>query len=540
MSLWHIAWSYLWNRKLTTIMTILSVALAVGLISAVLIMREETRKRFEEEGDEFDMVIGAKGAPLQLVLSAVYFLDAPTGNIHMSDLEAVREDDRVKSAYPVCLGDAYQGTYRIVGTERGLMDHVFERTQKTPFKLAEGRYFEKPMEAVIGARVAEETGLMLDATFFGTHGFVKSESAHVHEAHPYTVVGILDKSETPNDRAIFCDMASVWDVHAHDPVDGMYEEDEGEGLAEEGVFKRPAKTPLELAEGRFLEKPTEAVIGARVAEEAGLHLNDTFGGARAAEGTESAHDHEGQPFKVVGIFAPTETANDHAILCDVASVWDVHGHDEVNGHEEHAADDQHDAHADAHEHEGHEHGEDQMVTAILVTLKSPGLRFRFERSVNTDTSHLMAAVPIREIQKLYDQFLGMAKAVLLAIGYLVVVISALSILIGLYLSIIQRKRDLAVMRALGASAGEIFGAVIIEAFWVSVLGLVSGWFLGALVCWGLGGYVLEKTGFAIPVFTMTSEMVTAYSIVLLMGMVAGILPAWQAYRTDIARDLAEL
>ena len=64
MSLWHIAWSYLWNRKLTTIMTILSVALAVGLISAVLIMREETRKRFEEEGDEFDIVVGAKGAPL--------------------------------------------------------------------------------------------------------------------------------------------------------------------------------------------------------------------------------------------------------------------------------------------------------------------------------------------------------------------------------------------------------------------------------------------------------------------------------------------
>jgi len=456
MSLWHIAWSYLWNRKLTTIMTILSVALAVGLISAVLVMREETRKRFEEEGDEFDIVVGAKGAPLQLVLSSVYFLDAPTGNIRMSDLETVRQDDRVKSAYPILLGDSYQGTYRIVGTDRGLMDHVFERSMKTPFKLADGRYFEKSMEAVIGARVAEETGLKVNDTFVGTHGYVKSDFAHVHEADPYTVVGIMEPSQTPNDRAVFCDMKSVWDIHAHEPVDLLWED-------------------------------TEAPL-----EDAAAH---DAGGEHEDHGDDA---HEGHP---------EEEGHDHA-------EGEAHGH-------------------------AHDHGDNPMITAVLVTLRSPTERFEFMRYVN-DTTSIMAAVPILEIQKLYNQFLGMAKAVLLAIGYLVVVISALSILIGLYLSIIQRKRDLAVMRALGASAGEIFGAVIIEAFWISVLGLIAGWFLGSIVCWGLSGYLTERTGFTIPAFTVTAEMVTAYSIVLLMGMLAGILPAWQAYRTDIARDLAEL
>ncbi|HOV34171.1 MAG TPA: hypothetical protein PLX23_12510, partial [Candidatus Hydrogenedens sp.] len=84
MTLWGIAWGYLWNRKFTTFLTILSVALAVALISSVLTLREETKKRFEEEGQAFDLVVGAKGSPLQLVLSSVYFIDNPTGNIPWS------------------------------------------------------------------------------------------------------------------------------------------------------------------------------------------------------------------------------------------------------------------------------------------------------------------------------------------------------------------------------------------------------------------------------------------------------------------------
>ena len=91
MSLWRIAWSYLWSRKLTTLLTILSVALGVGLISAVLTLREETQRRFEEEGQAFDIVIGAKGNPLQLVLSTVYFLDAPTGNMDIHVFEELKK-----------------------------------------------------------------------------------------------------------------------------------------------------------------------------------------------------------------------------------------------------------------------------------------------------------------------------------------------------------------------------------------------------------------------------------------------------------------
>ncbi|HPO30135.1 MAG TPA: ABC transporter permease, partial [Candidatus Hydrogenedentes bacterium] len=120
MSLWHIAWRYLWNRKLTTVLTILSVALGVGLIVSVLTLREETQRRFEQEGQAFDLVVGAKGNPLQLVLSTVYFLDVPTGNIKKDMLEALRGMEDVEGAFPVAMGDTFRG-FRIVGTTLDLM-----------------------------------------------------------------------------------------------------------------------------------------------------------------------------------------------------------------------------------------------------------------------------------------------------------------------------------------------------------------------------------------------------------------------------------
>ncbi len=429
MSLWHMAWGYLWNRKLTTALTILSVALAVGLIAAVLTLREETERRFVEEGQEWDFVVGAKGDPLKIVLSTVYYLGSITGNINLEDLERLRADERVKEAYPVCLGDTFQG-YRIVGTAPELFEHEWTYREGSPFKLAQGKFFDGPMQVVLGATVAETSGRQLSDFVVGTHGLVDSAYAHEHKAQKYTVVGILERSFTPNDRALFCSVDSIWQVHAEDPVDSLYAEEEPEENDEQGE-----------------------------------------------------HDHENDP-----------------------------------GH-------------------GHEHG--RQITAVLVKLHSPADRFQFGPWVNNNFNAI-AATPVQEINKFYDQMLETVKAVLLIIGYLVVVISSLSILIGLYLSILQRKRDLAIMRALGASRGEIFGSVIIEAFLVTALGLAAGWLMAILACWGISAYLVTRIGFSVSALTMTADMITAFSVVVLMGMVAGLLPAWQAYRSDVARDLAEL
>ncbi|MBI4560053.1 MAG: FtsX-like permease family protein [Candidatus Hydrogenedentes bacterium] len=408
MSLWFIAWSYLWNRKLITALTLLSVALGVALIGTVLTLREETKKRFEEEGQAFDIVVGAKGSPLQLVLSAVYFMDRPTGNIDYAIYDQLRKHEDVGGAFPVGLGDTFRG-FRLVGTTADLLSYVwtYRGEERQPFQLADGRAFEKPMEAVVGSFVAEQTGLSVGDEFIGTHGLIelpKDLQITSHELHPYTVVGVLKPSGTPGDRAILCSIDSVWDLHAEDVEPGMTTRDK--------------------------------------------------------------------------------------------------------------------------------------ITAVLVDLKTPAARFQFKEFVNTEFN-AMATVPVDEIAKLYNQFLATAKTVLLTVGYLVVIVSALSIMIGLYLSILQRRRDMAIMRALGASAFEIFGAVIIESFLVTILGIVTGWLLGNVVSWVFGLYLSQKYGMSIGGLGLSVEHTYAYAVVALVGLLAGVLPAWQAYRTDVARNLAE-
>lgn len=442
MSLWHIAWGYLWNRKFTTFLTVLSVALAVALISSVLTLRDETRKRFEEEGQGFDLVVGAKGSPLQLVLSCVYFMDTPTGNIPLSVYEQLKADTTyVKSAFPIAIGDTYEN-YRIVGTIPELFEHKWEDPLtdevRHPFALAQGRIFEQDYEVVIGALVARQMGLSLDKTFISTHGFMKLPDfmgGHDHSSTPYRVVGILKPSESPYDRAIFCNLGSVW--AAHGGGDGHHDEDEH-------------------------------------------HAEPAAGEGKEAHAEESTPEYE-------------------------------------------------------------EWGKDpsSMVTAVLLQMQSPAMRFQYKEKIRESTM-AMATAPIDEVAKLFEQFLGTVKTVLLAVGYLVVVISALSIMIGLYLAILQRKRDLAIMRALGASRMEIFGAVVIEAFWVTLIGIVCGWLLGGAVTYALGLYLTDQYGLSISAFTATGEHWAAFATVALVGLMAGVAPAWQAYRRNVARDLADL
>ncbi len=448
MSLWRMAWQYMWNRRLTTILTVLSVALGVSLITGVLTLRDETEKRFVEEGQLYDLVVGAAGSPLQLVLSSVYFMDTPTGNIAYEEYEHVRDHEAVNQAFPIGLGDTYQG-YRIVGTTRELFDFFPEHVRDEPlFSLAEGRYFEDDFEAVIGSMVARRTGLGIGDTFVGTHGFMDMPDhlAHVHDDHPYEVVGILDATDSPNDRAIYTTLESVWKVHDHD------------------------------------------------------HEHDHDHGHDHGHG--HGHDHN-------------------------------HDHDHNNGHD-HDVEVQADPAGDSADLMADE------VTSVLVSLHTPAERFSLRQEFN-DTLRAMAAIPVMEIWDLYENLLGTIQGVLLAIGYLVVIIAALSILIGLYLSILQRKRDLAIMRALGASAPEIVGSVLIEAFLVTVLGIVSGWIIGNIVTWFIGIQLTWSYGLVIDAWGLPSaEMLTAFAAVAVVGILAGIVPAWQAYQTDVARDLAEL
>lgn len=212
MSLVRMAWRYLWSRPLVTALTVVGISLGVALICGVLTLRRETERTFQQEAALFDLVVGAKGSPLQLVLSSVYHLDVPTGNIPYALYEKLKANPRVATAIPVGLGDNYQG-YRIVGTEPVLFTLTKGSEGGAFFKLKEGRYFDADFEVVLGAQVAQTTHLKVGDTFAGTHGLVSMPGSEEHKEFPYKVVGILEPTGTAQDRAIFGSLSSVWRIH---------------------------------------------------------------------------------------------------------------------------------------------------------------------------------------------------------------------------------------------------------------------------------------------------------------------------------------
>ncbi|MDF0490335.1 ABC transporter permease [Sphingomonas sp. H39-1-10] len=185
---------------------LLSLALGVAVVVALLAIDDGLDQRFAHDLGGIDLVVGAKGSPLQVILSSVFQLDAPTGNIPIAVLARLKRNMLVKAAVPVSLGDNIGG-YRIVGTSpdyAGLYDA----------KLGGGRWWSKPLEAVLGAEVAREEKLKIGDVFVGEHGLARGGERHEHS--PYRVVGILAPTGAVIDRLALTDTASVWKVHEHE------------------------------------------------------------------------------------------------------------------------------------------------------------------------------------------------------------------------------------------------------------------------------------------------------------------------------------
>ena len=202
-----LAFAYLRERLLGTMLNILLLALGIGTIIALLLTLSQAEERMDRDAAGIDLVVGAKGSPLQLILSSVFQVDIPTGNIPLAEAERIGSEPVVKRAIPLALGDSYK-SYRIVGTQPAYLDLYGAR-------IASGRLWIKPMEVLVGAEVAERTGLKLAKKFAGTHGLADGGGAHADQ--PFEVVGILKPTGTVIDRLILTAVDSIWSVHAHEP-----------------------------------------------------------------------------------------------------------------------------------------------------------------------------------------------------------------------------------------------------------------------------------------------------------------------------------
>ena len=200
------AWQFLWSRPLAAALNLLLLSLGLASITLVLLVNHQIQQAFARDLAGIDVVVGAKGSPLQLILSGVFQIDTPTGNVPLAEVQALQANPQVAKLIPISMGDSFKG-YRIIGTTPDYVSHYAG-------VMASGAMWQAPMQAVLGAKVARDTGLRVGDSFVGSHGL--GGGGHAHGQTPYAVTGVLAPSGSVMDRLILTATESVWRVHEKD------------------------------------------------------------------------------------------------------------------------------------------------------------------------------------------------------------------------------------------------------------------------------------------------------------------------------------
>jgi putative ABC transport system permease protein len=416
MNLLTLSWKNLTNKPLPMVLNVTLFALGVGLISLLLLLNQQLQDKFDKNLAGIDLVISAKGSPLQLILSSMYHIDAPTGNISIGEAKAFLRPGHpfIESATPLSLGDSYKG-YRIVGTDASFPT-LYEAV------IREGRAWEKAFEVTVGASVAEALGLKLGDTFQSSHGFVMDDNL-VHD-------------------------------------------------------------------------DTEA-------------------------------------FRVTGIYAPTGAVIDQLIVTATQTVWavhDSHSHDDEDDQEGH--DHAHDLQQPLHEQS------DKSITSILLRFKARNMQtLNMQRAINENTN-LQAATPAMEIVRLRS-LMGLGADALQVLAMVIIAVSGLSIFISLFSSLKERRYELALMRVMGASPAKLMLLILMEGLLLALLGYLLGMGLSHIGMEILAGAMQDAYRYTFSGWVLLREEAWLLLGALVIGVVAAIIPAIQAGRTDISTTLSE-
>jgi putative ABC transport system permease protein len=265
----------------------------------------------------------------------------------------------------------------------------------------------------------------------------------------------------------------------------------------------------------------EAVLGAEVARATGLGVGGTFVGSHGV--AEGGEEHGEYPYAVVGVLKPTGSVLDRLVLTNVESVWFVHVHPEKH-------DDPKAVLAQLRE-------DEQEITALLIQYATPIAAATLPRMINS-TSVLQAASPAYESARLF-RMLGVGLDVLRAFALVLVAAAGLSIFIALYNAMEERRYDLAVMRMLGASPGKLVRLVLLEALVLALAGALIGLVLGHLLAEVVGAMLAAAQQPAVTGAAWLPGELWLVALAAGVGLLAGLVPAWRAYRTDIATTLAQ-
>lgn len=408
MNTWALAWRHVASRPASNLLTALAVGIGVLLLTATLALTAATRESLQRSAGGYQLLIAAKGSAVQAVLSTLFFMDAPTGNIPTTLYRQLQADAGVTRLVPFIFGDSYLG-HLIVGTTPdyfGLLD----ASGRGPAGVS-GDDLARPFDAVVGAKVARQAGLAVGSRFVASHGLVElpAELATEHAEQAYRVTAVLPATGAPADRAIFTALETAWSMHEH----------EGE----------------------------------------------------------AAHS------------APAAEASPRA-----------------------------------------------EITALLVQGRSYGDMARIAASLARDT-RVQAVVPGREVTRLL-QYLRAGEEVVLGLAWLATAVAFFAVMLAMAAAGIDRRRQIATLRALGASRAALARLLIAESLLIAGAGAALGFVLGRGAAAAIAWHVEGSRGFSLQLTGITPGELAAPAAALLLGLVAGAVPAYFTCREDIAPHLS--
>ena len=511
-TLFGLAWKSLLNRRLTAGLTVASVAMSVALLVAVDRIRAETKASFVNTISGVDLVVGARGGPLNLLLYAIFRVGDATSNISWESYQVIAARPEVAWSVPLSLGDAHRG-FRVLGTTGDYFIHYrYGRDRALSFNT--GKPFANAREAVLGAEVAAALNYAVGDEIVVSHGIGDVSFVH-HDDAPFTVAGVLAYTGTPVDRTVHVSLAGIEAMHAepgeHDHGhDGHVGDEDHDDHAEHGDGDHDDHHDANTAADHEADDHADHHGGDDHDEN--HHADDDH---YDDAGHEDDH-HKDEPHA-------DHASDDHATA-------------------EHHADHQEDDHVDSEDH--HDYAAAAVepmpdaITACLVGLHSRPLALRLQRFVNEyDGEPLMAIVPGVTLQQLWD-LVSVAETALISVAVLVVIAGLIGMTTMLLAGLAERRREMAVLRAVGAGRGWVFALLIVESAMLAAAAAI----VGASAAHGMmfaGRAVLEdRFGLALAGGAPGVFDLAVVVGVTLAGVLAAAFPAWRAYRYSLADGLA--
>jgi len=449
MNLLTIAFKSIQQRWLPSFLTGLSVALGIALMIAVIILNGVVTNIFKQSGSGYDLVVGAKGSDLQLVLSTIYHIDNPIENLPWRFYKELSELPYVERAIPVNIGDTTEvGNFPIVGTtpQYFLVDYVPDKSF-----LIQGDGLRGTWDAVIGSQVARKNGWKVGSQFKMVHA---GQADHVHD-ELFTVRGVIAPTGTPNDRTAFVHIDGFFALAGHDkPVD--------EAITREAKFY--GESEAEVRE--FYKKDLEEI---------------------------ARHQHE--------------EAGDHA-----------------------------------HHHHHHDTPDIQKeVTSVLIVMKGEG--YQAANATNLlqnklkDGFQAQGANTVQVMDRLLTNLVGNVRYAFLYLTALIIAVSGIGIFVSIYNSMSDRKKEIAIMRALGARRQTVLSIIMLESILLCVLGGLGGILLGHGLVYFASPIIEARSGLLIDPIAFEPLELAVIPGLILMAILVGLIPGLTAYRTDVAESL---